>query len=54
MDVLFTKEEQSKGTIEPTKRNVPSLEQKRVDLIKSINFFLNKFNFDNFFLKFAI
>ncbi|CAF0900439.1 unnamed protein product [Brachionus calyciflorus] len=34
MDILFTKEEQANGTIEPSKRDTPELERRLVDLIK--------------------
>lgn len=38
LDILFTRVEQSRGSVEPTRRGVPALDQDRVDLIKS-NFF---------------
>ncbi|RNA23768.1 hypothetical protein BpHYR1_025338 [Brachionus plicatilis] len=34
LDILFTKEELTQGTVEPSKNTTPSLERRRVDLIK--------------------
>lgn len=36
MDLLFTKQEQASGSVEPTKPNIRSLDPERIDLIKSI------------------
>ncbi|CAF1044061.1 unnamed protein product [Brachionus calyciflorus] len=34
MDILFTREEQSRGSVEPARRDAPALDQDRIDLIK--------------------
>ena len=36
MDILFTKQEQASGSVEPSKPNIRALDPERIDLIKSI------------------
>lgn len=43
LDILFTKEDLSKGTIEPVKTTVLSLNKKKIDLIKGKTLFFKIF-----------
>ena len=48
---LFNKRELSEGSVEPIKAKAPPLDQRRIDMIKSIFFvFLFNFNFFNFYI----